>query len=68
MRNRTKKHRTHSEVYIRGGGPVDQNGVHKNLTPVPEITKDGPLLQQFLQIVKLLSENEHVDGVKPDAK
>lgn len=57
------------EVYITGRGPVDRNGVFTNPVTTPEIIKDGPLLHQFLQIIKLLSEDgEHIDGVKPDAK
>lgn len=60
------KREVRHEAYITGRGPVDRNGVFTNPVTTPEIIKDGPLLQQFLQIVKLLSED--VDGVKPNAK
>lgn len=63
------KRKERHEAYITGRGPVDRNGVFTNPVTTPEVIKDGPLLQQFLQIVKLLSEDgEHVDGVKPNAK
>lgn len=58
------------EIYIKGGNPVDRNGVFKNPDAVGPTPKESEKLkEEFLTLINRIRDYEKlINGVKPNAK